>query len=68
MAGGFNRREPKGGSRIHLHHLVVEIFRRHQWLGFFELLRGYDDDVVGEFSMTLTPQARVISTPMVRGL
>ena len=24
---------------------MVEIFRRHQWLGFFKLLRGYDDDV-----------------------
>lgn len=37
-------------------------------MGFFELLRGYDDDIAHEFSMALNPQARTSSTTMVRGL
>jgi len=55
MIGGFNRREPIETSRIDLHPSLVEIFLRHNWLGFFELLRGYDDDVAQEFSMALNP-------------
>jgi len=47
---------------------MVEIFRRHNWLGLFELLRGYDDDVDQEFSMALNPLARTIATIVVRGL
>lgn len=31
--------------KIHLHPPMVEIFRRNNWLGFIEFLRGYDDDV-----------------------
>jgi len=68
MTGGFNRREPTRTPRIHLHPPVVEIFRRHQWLGLFELLRGYDDDVAREFAMSLTPQARVSVTSVVSRL
>lgn len=68
MTGGLNRRKPTGTSRTHIHPHVVEIFRMHQWLGFFELLRGYDDHVAQEFSMLLTPQARINATSMVRGL
>jgi len=68
MGGGFNRREPINTSRIHLHPPVVDIFRRHHWLGFFEFLKGYDDDITCEFSMELSPQARRNATTVVRGL
>jgi len=67
MIGGFNRREPTRTTRIHQHPPVVEIFTRHQWLGFFELLRGYDDVVDMEFAMSLIPQARVSAIVVVRG-
>lgn len=46
---------------------MVEIFRRHNWLGFFEVLRGYDDDLAQEFPMALNHQATIIATTMVRG-
>ena len=68
MTRGFNRREPTGTSRIHLHPPMVEIFRGHQWLEFFKLLRGYDDDIAREFSMSLTPHPRINATSMVRVL
>lgn len=68
MTGGFNQREPTNKSRIHLHPPVVEIFRRHNWLGLFELLRGYDDYVAQEFSMALNPQARISATMVIRGI
>jgi len=47
---------------------MVDIFRRHQWFGFFELLRGYDDDVAWEFPMSLTPRASVSVIYVVRVL
>jgi len=50
---GFNRREPSDNKIIHLHPPVLDIFRIHQWLAFFELLKGYDDDIAYEFSMAL---------------
>lgn len=68
MTGGFNIREPTGTTNIHQHPPMVEIFTRHQWLGFFDLLREYDDNIVREFSMSLIPQARFSATIVVRGL
>lgn len=68
MGGGFKRREPTDSKIIHLHPSVVEIFKRHQWLGFFELLKGYDDDITYEFSMALNPHARASDTIMVTRL
>lgn len=36
-------------------------------MGFFKLLRIYDEYVAREFAMSLTPQARVSATAIVRG-
>jgi len=55
MGGGFNRREPIDTSRINLHPPMVDIFRRHNWFGFFELRKGYNDYITYEFSMALRP-------------
>ena len=68
MTGGFNRREPTITTRIYQHPPMLEIFTRHQWLGFFELLRGYDDDIAREFAISLIPLARAIATVVLRGL
>ena len=68
MTWGFNRRDPTRTTRIHQHPLVVEIFIRHQWLRFFELLRGYNDDIAREFAMSLIPQARFSATFVVIGM
>lgn len=46
----------------------MEIFRRHQWLGFFELLKGYDDDLTHEFALKLHSQGEENATTIFRGL
>jgi len=68
MGGGFNRREPSDTRRIYQHPHVVDIFRNHQWLGFFKMLKGYDDDLSHEFSMALHSQEEDSATTVVRGL
>lgn len=55
MIGGFKRKELTRTTRIHKHPPMVEIFTRKQWLGFFELIKGYDVHVAREFSMSLIP-------------
>lgn len=47
---------------------MLDIFRRHHWLGLFELLKGYDDDIAYEFSMALNSQTEFSATTVVRGL
>jgi len=68
MRGGFNKREPTNTTRIHQHPLVVEIFTRYQWMGLFERMRGYYDDVAKEFFLSLIPLTRTNSTVVVKGL
>jgi len=62
MNGGFNKIEPTNTARIHQHPPMLEIFKRHQWMGFFERMRGYDDDVAREFSLSLIPLTRTNAT------
>ena len=47
---------------------MVDIFRRHHWLGFFEFPKGYNDDITYGFSMELNPQEKTSVTTMVRGI
>lgn len=68
MTGGFNKREPINTVRIHQHPLVLEIFIRHNWMGFFENLRGYDDEVAIDFSLSLIPLTGTHATVVVKGL
>jgi len=68
MTGGFNRREPTNTVRIQQHPQVLEIFIRHQWMGFFEKFTGYDDEVAQEFAHSLTPHSRIHATVILRGL
>ena len=68
MIGGFNRREPTNTVRIHQHHPMLEIFTRHNWMDFFEKLRGYDDEVAKYFSLYLIPLIRTHATVVVRDL
>jgi len=67
MTGDLNRRDATKTTRIHQHHPIVEIFTRHQPLGFFKLLRGHDDDIAREFAMSLIPLARVSAIVVLRG-
>jgi len=53
MIVGFNKMEPINTVRIHQHPHVLEIFTRNNWMGFFEKLRGYDDEVARYFSLSL---------------
>lgn len=68
MGGEFNKREPSDTKKIHQHALVVDILKRHQWLGFFEFLKGYDDDFSHEFFVELHSQKEDIATTIIRGL
>jgi len=68
MIGGFNRREPMNTMRIHQHPPVLEIFIRPNWMGFFVKLRGYDDEVAKDFSLSLIPLTRNHATVVVRDL
>ena len=68
MIGGFNRREPKNIVRIQQHPQVLEIFTRHNWMGFFRKFTGCDDEVTQEFSHSLTPHSRIHAIVVVRGL
>jgi len=45
MGGGFNKREPTDTKRIYQRPPMVENFLIYQWMGFFEHLKGYDDDI-----------------------
>jgi len=49
MTQGFNKREPINTVGIHQHPPVVENFTRHNLMGFFERMRGYDDEVENTF-------------------
>lgn len=68
MTGGFNKREPTNIVRIHQHPPVVEIFIRHKWMGFFERMKGYDDEVTKGFALSLIPLTRTHATIVVKGL
>lgn len=65
---GFNIRDPINTLRVHQHPQVLEIFTRHSWMGYLEELRGYDDEVAQDFSLSLIPLTRVHATVVVRGL
>lgn len=68
MGGGFNRREPTDTTRIHHHPHVRDIFLNHQWMGFFDKLKGYDEEVTHAFSMVIHSQGEESATNVVRGL
>jgi len=68
MTGGFNKREPINTVRIHQHPSILEIFIRHNWMGFFEKLRGYDDEVARDIFVSLITLTRTHATVVVKGL
>ena len=68
MGGGFNRRKHIDTNKIRPHPPVIDIFRNPQCLGFFKLLKGYDDEVAQDFAVALHSQAYDSVTTVVRGL
>ena len=68
MEGGFNKRKPSDTKITHQHPPIVDIFINHLWLGLFELLKGYDDDLPHEFATTFHSQGGDSATIVVRGL
>jgi len=68
MTGGFNRRDPINTVGIQQHPQVLEIFTRHNWMGFFKKLRGYDDEVARDFSLSLIQLIKVHANVVVRCL
>jgi hypothetical protein len=51
MGARFNRREPTKPSKIYDNPGIIDDFRRSQWLGYFERLRGFDDEIALEFAL-----------------
>ena len=68
MAGGFNRRDPTDIKRIRQHPQFMEIYRNHQRLGLFELLKGFDEEIDQEFTVALQSHSKERATIVVRGL
>lgn len=68
MTRGFSKREPTNTMRIHQHPLIVEMFKRHNWMGLFEKMRGYDDEVATDLALSLIPLIRTHSTTVVKCL
>ena len=46
----------------------MKIFRNHQWLWFFELLKGFDEEIAREFAVAMQSHLEERATTMVRGL
>jgi len=44
------------------------MFTRHNWIRYFEKLRGYHDEVAQEFPFLLIPLTKIHATIVVRGL
>lgn len=61
-------REPTNTMRIKQHTQVLEIFTIHNWMGFLEKFKVYDDAVAQEFSHSLTSHRRIHATILRRGL
>lgn len=53
MGWRLNKREPKNTTRIHQNPKVKDILENSCYEGFFEKLRGYDDEISLEFSLNL---------------
>lgn len=53
MGGGFNRREPIDTLIIHQNLEVRDNLKKFNWLGFFERLRGYDDEIALDCNLNL---------------
>lgn len=51
MGGGFNLREPTKTTQIHQNPGVRDILENYHWLGIFEKMTGYDDDISLAFSL-----------------
>ena len=68
MGGEFNGREPTNTRMIHFQPPVEDIFSRHQWLCFSELLKGIYNEVSFKFSMAFNSQSDVSATAVIRGL
>jgi len=68
MIGGFKKREHTNTVRIHQHPPVVDIFKRHQWKGSFERMRGNDVEVAREFTLSLIPLIRTYAIVVVKGI
>jgi hypothetical protein len=49
MGDVFKRRETTKPSRVYENPEIVEIFHICDWLGYFERIKGYDDEVAIEF-------------------
>jgi len=50
MPRGCIRKEPSNSNQLHEHPEVVALFTRENWMIFFEIIHGYDDEVIEEFS------------------
>jgi len=68
MTRGFITRDPINTMRIHQHPPMLEIFTRHNWRGYFDKLRVYNDEVAKDFSLSLIPLTKTHAHVMVRGL
>jgi len=61
------RKEPLNSNKLH-EHPVVALFTRANWMSFFEIIHGNDEEVTEEFLMSLRPHSKTHATVSFRGL
>ena len=62
------QKEPLNLARLHEHPKVVALFTRANWMPFFEKLRGYDEEEMQEFALSLIPHSKTHATVNFRGI
>lgn len=55
MPRGFMRKGPLNSNKLHELPEVVVLFTSVNWMYFFEIIHGYDEEVNEEFLMSLRP-------------
>ena len=68
MGGGTNRRGHTNSKIIHQYPLLIDICTSHQWMGFFDRIKGYDDEIAHEFDKALQPWGEDSATTIERGI
>jgi len=53
MGTRVNKSEPTEPSNIYDNPGIVDIFQRSHWLGYFEILVGFDVEISLDFSLNL---------------
>lgn len=55
-------------TKLHEHPEVVALFTRENWIPFFDIIHGYDEEVTKEFLISLRTHSKSHAIVSFRGL